>query len=208
MATQNRRGGCGCCGCLFASFLLLLALILVGLGFFYFNATKNLSRVAATGPVAVPATTFNRQTYTAARQKFDLFFADPAQRSVTLSNPEVNALLAESPELRLLGHSTVVVLNQNSAEVYCRLPVELPLLPRRYLNCAFQVRPSMRDDEFDLGISRIEREGKPLGAAEIRQYQIVVVPLIEKTLSGLNKIQGDRSVRDVRIENGNLILAR
>jgi hypothetical protein len=185
-----------------------LALIVVGLGFFYFNATKNLSRVAATGPAALPATTFNRQTYTTARQKFNQFFADPAQRSVTLSNPEVNALLAESPELRVLSHATVVVLNQNSAEVYCHLPVELPLLPRRYLNCAFQVRPSMHGDEFDLDVSRIETEGKPLGAAEIRQYQTVVLPLIEKTLSSLNKIQGDRSVRDVRIENGNLVLAR
>ena len=208
MAAQNRRGGCGCCGCLLVSFLFFLALILVGLGFFYFNATKNLSRVAATGPVASPATTFNRQTYTTARQKFNQFFADPAQRSVTLSNPEVNALLAESPELRVLSHAAVVVLNQNSAEVYCRLPMELPLLPRRFLNCAFQVRPSMRDDQFDLDVSRIETEGKPLGAAEVRQYQTVVLPLVEKTLSSLNKIQGDRSLRDVRIENGNLVLAR
>jgi hypothetical protein len=208
MAAQNRRGGCGCCGCLLVSFLFFLALILVGLGFFYFNATKNLSRVAATGPVVSPATTFNRQTYTTARQKFNQFFADPAQRSVTLSNPEVNALLAESPELRVLSHAAVVVLNQNSAEVYCRLPMELPLLPRRFLNCAFQVRPSMRDDQFDLDVSRIETEGKPLGAAEVRQYQTVVLPLVEKTLSSLNKIQGDRSVRDVRIENGNLVLAR
>jgi hypothetical protein len=86
--------------------------------------------------------------------------------------------------------------------------MELPLLPRRFLNCAFQVRPSMRDDQFDLDVSRIETEGKPLGAAEIRRYQTVVLPLIEKTLSSLNKIQGDRSVRDVRIENGNLVLAR
>jgi len=208
MAAQNRRGGCGCCGCLLVSFLFFLALILVGLGFFYFNATKNLSRVAATGPVVSPATTFNRQTYTTARQKFNQFVADPAQRSVTLSNPEVNALLAESPELRVLSHAAVVVLNQNSAEVYCRLPMELPLLPRRFLNCAFQVRPSMRDDQFDLDVSRIETEGKPLGAAEVRQYQTVVLPLVEKTLSSLNKIQGDRSVRDVRIENGNLVLAR
>src|SRR6202021_354735 len=112
------------------------------------------------------------------------------------------------PELRLLSHGTEVVLNQNSAEVYCRLPVELPLLPRRYLNCAFQGRPSIGDNEFNLDVSRIESEGKPVAAAEIRQYQIVVLPLIEKTLSSLNKIQGDRSVRDVRIENGNLVLAR
>jgi hypothetical protein len=34
------------------------------------------------------------------------------------------------------------------------------------------------------------------------------VPMVEKTLSSLNKLQGDRAVRDVRIENGNLVLSR
>lgn len=208
MAAQNRRGCCGCCGCLSAFFLILLALILFGVGFVYFNATNKLSRVAATGPVPLTATTFTQQTYIAARQKFDQFFADPAERSVTLSNAEVNALLADSPELRGLRHGTAVVLNQNSAELSCSMPVDLPLLPRRFLSCAFQVRPSMRGDDFVLDVSRIEREGKPLGAAEIRQYQAVVVPLIEKTLSTLNRIQGDRSVHEARIENGNLVLAR
>jgi hypothetical protein len=38
--------------------------------------------------------------------------------------------------------------------------------------------------------------------------EIVAVPSIEKMLSIWNKVQMDRSVRDVRIENGNLILAR
>lgn len=208
MVTQIRRGGCGCCGCLLAFFLLLFALILVGLGFFYFNATNNLQRFAATGPVPLNAATFNRQTYAAARQKFNRFFADPAAPSLTLSNAEVNALLADSPELRILRRGTVVVLNQNSAEVSSSLPVDLPLLPRRYLNWAFQVRLAMRGKEFDLDVSRIERDGKPLGAAETRQYQFVVVPLIEKMLTSLNQIQGDRSVHEARIENGNVFLAR
>jgi hypothetical protein len=208
MATQNRRGGRGCCGCLFAGLLLLFALILVGLGLFYFNAQSKLSRLAPAKSVSLPATTFSRQTYKTARQKFNQFFADPAERSVTLSNAELNALLAESPALRILRHGTIVVLNQNSAKVDCSLPLDLPLLTRRYLNCTFQVRPSMRGEELKLDVSRIEREGKPLGAAETRPYQTVVVPLIEKTLSSLNNIQRDRSVREVRIENGNLVLAR
>lgn len=208
MANQDRRRGCGCCGCFFALIFFLGVLILVAAGFFYFNASSNLARLAAPGPAPSAATTFNRQTYVTARQKLDHFFADPAERSVTLSNTEVNALLAESPQLRILKHGTVVVLNQSSAQVYCNLPVDLPFLSRRYLNYAFQTRPSMRGDEIELDVSQIERDGKPLGAAEQRQLQFVVVPLIEKTLSGLNKIEMDRAVRDVRIENGNLILAR
>jgi hypothetical protein len=66
----------------------------------------------------------------------------------------------------------------------------------------------MRGEDLELDVSRIETEGKPLGAAEVRQYRLVVVPLMERSLSSLNKIQGDRAVRDVRVENGNLVLSR
>jgi hypothetical protein len=208
MAAQSRRAGCGCCGCLFAVFLLLFVLILSGVGFFYFNAANNLSRVAGWRLVPSPATAFNRQIYSLAREKFDRFFADPAERNVTLSNAEVNALLADSPELRILRRGTAVVLNQTSAEVSCNLPLDIPLLPRRYLNCTFEIRPAMRGQELELDVSRIEKEGKPLGPGEIHQYRLVVVPMIEKSLSSVNKFQGDRAVRDVRIENGNLILSR
>jgi hypothetical protein len=207
MAAQSRRAGCGCCGCFFAILLLLIALVVVGGVFFYFNAAEKLNPASAAHRVPSPAMTFSRQTYSIARQKLDHFFADPAEREAMFSNAEVNALLADAPELRVLRRGTVAALNQNSAEVDCSLPVELPVLPRRYLNCTLEVRPVMRAEELQLDVSRIEIEGKPVGAAGMHQY-LLVVGMIEKTLSGLNKFQGDRAVRDVRIENGNLVLSR
>jgi hypothetical protein len=210
MAKPSGRKGCGCCGCLLALFVSLLALLLVGAGFSYFFAANNPNRAATatTGRVPLPATSFSRQTYTTARQKFDRFFANPAERTLTLSNAEVNALLAESPELRLFQHGIVVAFDYISAQVYCSVPLDLPFLPRRYLNCSFETRPSMHGAGLELDISRIERDGKPLGAAEVGQYRVVIVPLIEKFLSSMNKTRGDRAVRDLRIENGNLVLAR
>jgi len=208
MAAQRRRGGCGCCGCWFALLVLVLFLALAGGGFFYFGTANNLGRTVPRGPLTSPPLSLSRQTYTSARQKLDRFLADPAERGVTFSSQEVNALLIDSPELRIFGRGTVVTLTQNAAEVSCSLPMDLPFLPRRYFNFGFQVRPSMRGDEIELDLSRIERDGKPVGPAETRQYQAVVGPLVAKTLSGLNKMQGDRSVREVRVNNGNLILAR
>jgi hypothetical protein len=208
MAAQTRRPGCGCCGCFFSVLLLLFVLTLVGVGFFYFSAANNLERVAPARPLPLPGTAFNRQTYALAREKFGNFFASSGERTVTLSNAEVNALLADAPELRILRRGTTVVLNQMSAKINCSLALDLPLLPRRYLNCAFDLRPSMRGEELQLDVSRIEKDGEPLGPSEIRQYRFVVVSIIEKSLSALNKIQGDRAVRDIRIENGNLILSR
>ena len=208
MATQSGRKGCGCCGCVLALFVSLLALALVAVGFFYFYAANSLNHTATASRVPLPATAFNRQTYTNARQKLDQFFADPAKRTMTLSNAEVNALLADSPELRLVQRGIAVAFDHISAQVYCSVPLDLPFLPGRFLNFSFETRPSMHGEGLELDVSRIERDGKPLGAAEVRQYRVVIVPLIEKFLSSMNKIRGDRAVRDLRIENGNLVLAR
>jgi hypothetical protein len=208
MATQNRRGGCGCCGVLFSFLLFLVVLLLVGVGLFYFQASNQLNRLASTAPVPLPPAGSSRQLYNETRQKFGHFLADSAERSLTLSNAELNALLADSPDLRILHRGTVVILNQNSADVYCSIPVKLPFLSRRYLNYTIHVRPSLRGEDFELNVFRVDREGKTLGPTELRQFQNVAVGSAEKMLSVWNKMQLDRSVHDVRIENGNLILAR
>ena len=208
MAAQNGRKGCGCCGCVLALFVFLLALVLVGVGFSYFYAANNLTPTATASRVLLPATAVNRQTYATARQKFDQFFGDPAERNLTLSNAEVNALLAESPELRLFHRGIAVAFDHISAQVYSSVPLDLPFLPRRYLNCSFETRPSMHGEGLELGVSRFERNGRPMGAAEVRQFRAVILPLIEQFLSSMNKMRGDRAVRDLRIENSNLVLGR
>jgi hypothetical protein len=208
MAAQDRRGGCGCCGFLFSFLLFLLVLLLVAVGLLYFVAGKQLNRLTSTVPVSLPPAASSRQVYNEAKQKFAHFFADSGERSLILSNAELNAFLADSPELRIFNRGAVVILNQNAADVYCSLPMNLPFLSRRYFNYTIHIRPSMRGEDFELNVFRIDREGKALGPTELRQFQAVAVPSIEKILSVCNKLQMDRSVRDVRVENGNLILAR
>jgi hypothetical protein len=208
MATQDRRGGCGCCGFIFSFLLFLLVLFLVGIGLFYFEAANQLKLLTSTIPVSLPPAASSRLVYNQARQKLEHFFADAGERSLILSDADLNAFLADSPELRISNRGAVVILNQNSAHVYCSLPVSLPFQSRRYFNYTIHLRPSMRGEDFELNVFRVEREGKILGLTELRQFQIVAVSPVEKMLSIWNKLQMDRSVRDVRIENGNLILAR
>ena len=208
MAAQDRRGGCGCCGFLFSFLLFLLVLLLAGIVWFYWSAANRLDRLSSTAPVTLPPTAADRQIYRQARQKAGHFFSDSGERSMTLSSEELNALIAESPELRILNRGAVVTLNQNSAELYCSLPVDLPFLSRRFFNYTIDIRPSMRGENIELEVLRMEREGKPLGPNRLRQFQTVAAPLLERILSTWNKLQFDRSVHDVRIENGSLILAR
>jgi hypothetical protein len=186
----------------------LLVAILIGFGFFYFAGTSGVDRLAIRGPFPSASTQFTGQTYIAARGKLDRFFSDASERSLTLSNAEVDALLADSPELRVLGRGAFVFLNQNAADVYCSLPVGVPLLPKRYMNFSFEVRPAIRGDDVELDVTRIERDGRSVGAMETQKIQAQMVPLAEKLLSSLNGFSGSASVRELRIENGNLILAR
>jgi hypothetical protein len=208
MPAQSRGGGCGCCGCLFASALVLFIAVLIGFGFFYFAGTSGVDRLAVRGPFPSPATQFNHETYVSGRQKFDHFFSTAAERTLMLSNAEVDALLTDSPELRLLGRGTLVFLGQNAADVYCSLPMSVPLLPKRYLNFSFEVRPSMRGGDVELEVTRIERDGRVVGEEEARKIQTRVVPLFEAIFSNINRFSGSAPVREVRIENGNLVLAR
>jgi hypothetical protein len=70
--------------------------------FFYFTSTNNLRKYASDSPAVLPAVETSQQLYTSARQRFGRFFADPLERSLMLSGPEINALLTELPKLKSL----------------------------------------------------------------------------------------------------------
>jgi hypothetical protein len=208
MADPRRQGGCGCCGFLFFGFLfLLLAMIGVGL-FSYWSGADKLRKFASNTPVALPSSGANRSLYAPARHRFDQFFSNPAQQSLTLSGAELNALLTEAPELKFLQKGVVATLRENSAEINCSIPVNLPLFSGQYINYILSLRPSLRGEDIELQIFRIERDGKQLNAEELHEFRNSVELPADIVLSSLNKIQLDRSVRDIRIENGNLVISR
>jgi hypothetical protein len=208
MADSKKQGGCGCCGFIFFGLLfLLIALIGAGL-YFYFSSANNLRRYASSEPAALPPAESSPQLYAPARQRFDQFFSSPSQQSLTLSGPELNALLTQAPELKCLQKGVVATLHENSAELNCSVPVNLPFFSGRYFNYTLYLRPSLRGEDIELQVFRIDREGKQLGSNELRDFRISVEHSADLMLSGLNKMQLDRSIRDIRIENGNLIISR
>jgi hypothetical protein len=204
----GERRGCGCCGVLLALVAVVLLLLLVGTGVVLFKITTKLNSLSSSTPAVLPAVAGGSQSYSEARQKFDRFFSDPNERNLTLSEAEVNALLANAPELSILNRGVVVELKENTAEVHCSVPVNLPFLSGKYLNYSFVVGPSLRGQAVELQVSRIDRDGKPLGDRELAEFQQHFLPSVDQALSRANQLELDRSVRDVRVENGNLVLAR
>jgi hypothetical protein len=187
---------------------VVFVLLLVGTGVVLFNITTKLNSLSSSTPAVLPAVAGGSQSYSEARQKFDRFFSDTNERNLTLSEAEVNALLANAPELSILNRGVVVELKENTAEVHCSVPVNLPFLSGKYLNYNFVVRPSLRGQAVELQVSRIDRDGKPLGDRELSEFRQQFLPSIDQALSRANQLELDRSVRDVRIENSTLVLAR
>jgi hypothetical protein len=183
-------------------------LLLVGTGVVLFNIVTKLNNLSSSTPAVLPAVAGGSQSYSEARQKFDHFFSDPNERNLTLSEAEVNALLANAPELSVLNRGVVVELKENTAEVHCSVPVNLPFLSGKYLNYNFVVKPSLRGQDIELQVSRIDRDGKPLGDRELADFQQQFLPNVNRALSRANQLELDRSARDVRVENGSLVLAR
>lgn len=202
------KRGCGCCGIFLALVAVVFVLLLVGTGVVLFNTATKLNNLSSSTPAVLPAVAGSSQSYSEARQKFDHFFSDPNERNLTLSEAEVNALLANAPELSVLNRGVVVELKEDTAEVHCSVPVNLPFLSGKYLNYNFVVRPTLRGQDVELQVSRIDRDDKPLGDRELAEFQVQFLPSIDRALSAANRLESDRSVRDIRVENGNLVLAR
>jgi hypothetical protein len=204
----GERRGCGCCGIFLGLVAVVFVLLLVGTGVVLFNITTKLNSLSSSTPAVLPAVAGGSQSYSEARQKFDRFFSDTNERNLTLSEAEVNALLANAPELSILNRGVVVELKENTAEVHCSVPVNLPFLSGKYLNYNFVVRPSLRGEAVELQVSRIDRDGKPLGDRVLAEFRQQFLPSVDQALSRANQLELDRSVRDVRVENSNLVLAR
>jgi hypothetical protein len=208
MADSRQKGGCGCCGFfLFGSLFLLLILVALAL-FSYWSGIGQLRKFASSAPVALPSSGINRSLYPIARHRFDQFFANASQQSLTLSGAELNALLAEAPELKFLKKGAVATLRENSAELHCSVPLNLPLLSDQYINYILYLRPSLRGDDIELQVFRIDHDGKQLTALELHEFRDSLEHTANMILSSLNKMQLDRSIRDIRIENGTLVISR
>ena len=206
MASQNGRSGCGCCGVTsgLGCFVLLVSLAaIVSLGFLLFNHLE-----ALTSPPGreLWSSDSSRQIYASARQRLGSFLSTSNANSVSLSAADVNSLLADAPELWFLRRRATVAFQNDVIELHLTVPVLLP--GTRYFSWVVFLRPAMRGQNVALDVIRIEQNGRVLDYNALRFFKTNVEPYLDQALSGLNKIQGDRAIRDLRVERDSLQLLR
>ena len=206
MANPSGQSGCGCCGVRsgFGCVVLLISLgAVIFMVFLLFNHPEALTSPPGRKLWSSDST---QQIYASARQRLGHFLGTSNASSVTLSAADVNSLLADTPELWFLRKRGTVAFQNDVIEVHFSVPLLLP--GRKYFNSVVFARPAMRGENVALGIFRIEQDGRVLEGSALRSFKTAVEPYLNQVLSGINKIQGDRAIRDIRVQHDSLELSR
>ena len=206
-ATRQSRG-CGCCG-FFGCLGSLLLLIIIGVvAFFAIRITWTLYSAASDQALPQARMTTSQSAFLQARRKIVDFMQNPEIRSVSLSETEVNSMLAEAPELGFLQKGVSVQFRENEGEVVLRVPLGLVPFGRKYLNYEVFLRPIIGDEKVSVNVLRVTSAGKPLDPLAMRAFKEQAEPSLNQLLSGLNEIQQSHAIQSIQVQNGNVLLER
>jgi hypothetical protein len=181
---------------------LVLVLAVVALVFLlYQTATSDR-------PSRPPALVANPQVYASARKKWDDFNRDKSIRVLTLSDAEINSLLAKAPELAFLAAGATVTSRENGLQLQLSVPVKIIPFYTKYINADVFLRPIITGENVDLNIYGVDAEGRPLDAASLQRFKSQAQPTIDMILTGANQWEGPRAIHEIRLQNGSVALLR
>jgi hypothetical protein len=159
-------------------------------------------------PSRPPGLAANPQFYVSARKKWDDFNRDSSIRVLTLSDAEINSLLAKAPELSFLAGGGTVTARENGIQVQLSVPVKIIPFYTKYINADVFLRPIVTGENIDLNIYGVDAEGRPLDAASLQRFKSQAQPTINMILTGANQWEGPRAIHEIRLQNGSVALLR
>jgi hypothetical protein len=204
MSQPPQRSGCGCCGCLgcLGTVVLVLVLVVAAVVFLlYQTATSD-------HPARPPAWAANPQLYSSARKKWDDFGRDSAVHALTLSDAEINSLLAKAPELGFLAGGATVTSRENGIQLQLSVPVKIIPFYTKYINADVFLRPIITGENVDINVYGVDADGRPLDAASLQRFKSQAQPAINMFLTGANQFEGPRAIHEIRLQSGSIVLFR
>jgi hypothetical protein len=182
---------------------LVLVLAVLALVFFlYQTATSDR-------PARPPTLATNPQVYVSARKKWDDFNRDSSVRALTLSDIEINSLLAKAPEFGFLaGGGATVTSRENGIQLQLSVPVKIIPFYTKYINADVFLRPIVTGENVDLNIYGVDADGRPLDAASLQRFKSQAQPAFNMILTGINQWEGARAIHEIRLQSGSIVLLR
>ena len=204
MSQPRQRSGCGCFGCLgcLGTLVLVLVLAVVALIFLLYQSA------ASDRPARPPNLAANPQVYVSARKKWDDFSRDSSVRALTLSDMEINSLLAKAPEFGFLAGGASVTTRENGIQLQLSVPVKIIPFYTKYINADVYLRPILTGENVDLNVYGVDADGRPLDAASLQRFRSQAQPVINMMLTGINQWEGPRALHEIRLQSGSIVLLR
>jgi len=176
----DKKSGMGCVGkgCLLFAALGLIAILLIGLGSYWFVGHE----VVASQPVQIPVEELSHDELSDLNHRIEQFRATPptprptvassvanetpapapsvpaeSERQLAVSGSEINGIIAANKKARGRAY---VSLSGNTATVQLSIPTDkIPGLPPGYLNGSFNITTNGPTPITGLKVSRIEANG-------------------------------------------------
>jgi len=181
---------------------LVLGLAVIALVFLlYQSATSDR-------PSRAPSLVANPQIYVSARKKWDDFNRDSAIRALTLSDAEINSLLAKAPEIGFLAGGATVTSRENGIQLQLSVPVKIVPFYTKYINADVFLRPIVTGENVDLNVYGVDADGRPLDATSLQRFKSQAQPAINMILTGANQFGGPRAIHEIRLQSGSIVLLR
>jgi hypothetical protein len=159
-------------------------------------------------PSRPPSLAATPQLYVPARKKWDDFNRDSSVRVLTLSDAEINSLLAKAPEFGFLAGGATVTSRENGIQLQLSVPVKIIPFYTKYINADVFLRPIITGENIDLNVYGVDADGRPLDAAALQRFKSQAQPAIDMILTGANQFEGLRAIHEIRLQNGSIVLLR
>lgn len=198
--------GCVFYGCIFGLILAGLAVLLVGVVSFFILrfASKTITTYTDTVPMPLPASTLTVEEAESVQQRVQAFKAaaeEGREATLTLTGPELNALVNNNPETR--GKVALDIVGDELIG-HVSIPWEVPGMGLRYLNGKANLYASIDDGEIEVYMRSLEIKGKPMPEnmmKDLRQRDLAddfhTDPETEKLL---------RRIEDLTVRDGKLVV--
>ena len=159
-------------------------------------------------PSRAPVLATNPQIYVSARKKWEDFNSDSYIKVLTLSDAEIDSLLAKAPELGFLAGGATVTSRENGIQLQLSVPVKIVPFYTKYINADVFLRPIITGENIDLNIYGVDADGRPLDATSLQRFKSQAQPAINMILTGANQWEGPRAVHEIRLQNGSVVFLR
>lgn len=174
---QPRQRGCLFYGCMFASVLSVMLIVVIG-GMTYMGlrwVSRLTDEWTATTPMELPKVQINEDQRKAVKDRVDAFFKSlekgTAHEPLVLSSDDLNALIEESADFRGKIHTQV---EGGKLRAQISFPLDklgLPMLRGRYLNGEAALKASLNNGVLIVTLDALEVNGKHPPDAFLKQLR-------------------------------------